>query len=469
MARIHQDNNQVLIECTENFVSTLAQMGAEDEHVTIQIFNGRFFLQDEKFIYQRETANLISSMLQYFEKRSLHGLRFSTGLNTSSINQVLNFMRTLNSADQHENPLDWLTKKLAEKDFTWVEMVKAPEKSPEEQAPEESPQEPTPDTDQQRQKIERRERARKTYSYAMSSVKEVIDKISSQKQVGVRRAVRIIQNMVEIVMVDEPVLMGLSTIHDYDDYTCTHSVNVSILSLCLGKRIGLSRRSLERLGTCGLFHDLGKVDVPREIVNKPGELSESEFVEMRKHPMYSVRRILKLKASRDLKERIIQPPFEHHLKYDLTGYPQTHRNKPVSLFGRILTIVDVYDAMTTPRVYTPVASSPDKALGFMLKGSGKFFDPILLKVFINMVGVYPVGTLLELENGEIGLVMDTPEESHGNLPRVLLLLPDGQSGYKKGKVVDLSEKDPQTGIFQKSVVRSLHPATFGIQPAQYLL
>jgi HD-GYP domain-containing protein (c-di-GMP phosphodiesterase class II) len=469
MAKIHQDNNQVIIECIENFLSSLIPFGEEDTQVTIQVFNDRFVLQGEKFIYHRETANLISNMLQYFEKRGLHGLRFSTGLNSSSFNQVLDFMRTLNSADQQEEPLDWLTRKIAEKGITWVKILDAPEKDPWDQDPEETPSQPDPEMARKKQIVERRKRARKTYSHAMTSVKDVLGKLSSNKQAGVRRTIRIVQNMVETVMVDEPVLMGLSTIHDYDDYTCTHSVNVSILALCLGKRIGLSRKSLGLLGTCGLFHDLGKVDVPNEIINKPGKLNNQEFEEIQKHCQYSVRQILKLKASPQLKEKIILPPFEHHLKYDLTGYPRTHRKKPVSLFGRILTIVDVYDAITTPRIYCPVAESPSHALGLMLRGSGKFFDPILLKVFINMLGVYPMSTLLELDNGDLGLVMETPDESPGDLPRVQLLLPDGQGGYEKGKVVDLSEKDPRTDKYLINIVQSLNPATYGIQPVKFFL
>jgi HD-GYP domain-containing protein (c-di-GMP phosphodiesterase class II) len=197
-------------------------------------------------------------------------------------------------------------------------------------------------------------------------------------------------------------------------------------------------------------------------------LTPEEFEEIEKHPLMSVSQILKLHAYRDLKAKILLPPFEHHLKYDLSGYPRLNRKKPVSLFGRILTITDVFDAITSPRVYRPTPFSPDRALGIMLEGAGKDFDPILLKVFINMLGVYPVGTVLRLDTGEIGMVVATPEDRGNARPEIALLVPDGQGGYKKGQVVDLAEQDPQTGSFQRNIAESIHPSTYGIQAPAFL-
>jgi HD-GYP domain-containing protein (c-di-GMP phosphodiesterase class II) len=182
-----------------------------------------------------------------------------------------------------------------------------------------------------------------------------------------------------------------------------------------------------------------------------------------------VRQIIKLRASRDLKAKILLPPFEHHLKYDLSGYPQTDQKRPVSLFGRILAIADVFDAMTSPRIYRPEVISPDRALGLMLEKAGKDFDPILLKVFINMLGTYPVGTVLQLDTKELGLVVDMPKEGDPTRPQVMLLVDDKQGGFGRGKVVSLAERNPDTGEFRRNFVKSYHPSTFGIQPAEFLL
>jgi HD-GYP domain-containing protein (c-di-GMP phosphodiesterase class II) len=256
---------------------------------------------------------------------------------------------------------------------------------------------------------------------------------------------------------------------DYDDYTYTHSVNVAILSLCLGKRIGLSRISLSHLAICGLVHDLGKMDIPKSILTKKGRLTDDEFKVMQTHPQRSLHQILKLQAPLDLKTKILLPPFEHHLKYDLSGYPKMPNKKSVSLFGRILALADVFDALTSPRIYRPEAYSPDLALNYMLKKSGKDFDPILLKVFINMLGVYPVGTLLKLDTKEIGIV--TRSSNHGNCarPYITLLVQNGDGKFRKGGIVDLNEINPKTGLFERNIIRSCHPSNFGIQPADYIL
>ena len=246
-------------------------------------------------------------------------------------------------------------------------------------------------------------------------------------------------------------------------------MNVAVLSLCLGNRIGLSKNSLEHLGICGLFHDLGKVDIPREILTKPGRLTEGEWTEMRRHPLASVRQILRLRASHGVKSKILLAPFEHHVKYNLSGYPKVDLKKDVSLFGRILQIADVYDAITSIRAYRDHALSPDQAVSLMMEGSGTDFDPILLKVFAIMMGTYPVGSLLELDTGEIGVVLDYPMQTGGSLPRVILLEKDEQGVLNRGEVVSLAEKDSATGAQQRNIVKSLNPASYGIQPSTFIL
>ena len=258
------------------------------------------------------------------------------------------------------------------------------------------------------------------------------------------------------------------TINAYDNYTFAHSVNVSILAMYIGKGLGLPKEILERLGICGLFHDLGKIVWPHELLNKVGALSEDEFKQIRQHSLNSTRLIVQQMAvSVHRKGRMLLPPFEHHLKYDLTGYPDIGWKKPLSLCGRILAIADVYDALTSPRVYRKEAMSADRALGLMLQGSGTVFDPILLKVFINMLGVYPIGTLLELDGGELALVSKRPTSDDIARPWVVLLKSDGNSGYQRGEEIDLANKDT-TGEYRRKIMASMNPTTYNIQPAEIL-
>ena len=449
--KIHQSDNPLLLECVAEFVHSIIQCCAEEDRLTVQISRGRFYLQGETLTYRPDNLTLVQDMLQYFKQRGLTGLRFFASVREAASGQIVAFAHLLNNADRQEEPLAWLLLQMQEGNYPWVEIVLEADSSL------------TAHTS------ERGEKARRTYSYAMTSIQEVAQKMTSQQRAGVQKAKRMIQNMVDILVEEDSVLLGMSTIRDYDDYTYTHSVNVAILSMCMGKRIGLSWISMERLGICGLFHDLGKVEISHDLIIKPGKLTDEEYDQIKEHSLNSVRQIVKLNALRDLKARIILPPFEHHLKYDLSGYPQTDRKKPVSLFGRILTITDIFDAMTSPRIYRPVALSPDRVLTMMLEGAGTEFDPILLKVFINMLGVCPVGTLLLLDTGEMGLVMETPAEAVAGRPLIVLLCQGGKGEFRKGAVVNLSERDPQSGAFRRNIVNSLHPSAYGIQPVDFLV
>ena len=447
--RIHQDNNQLVKVCVERFQDNMATLNLEGE-LKLWISEGRFFVQTERLHYRKELIRIVHAMLDFFNRRSLQGVCFTPQTSNAPLEEIVAFVRILIQSVEKSAPASWLEKQMEVVKWPWLRILKGLEF-------------------QRGSEKDLREKARNTYFHALTSVKDVVQRVSVQGHAGIRKAKRMVQNMVDCLSQDESLFLCLSTIKDYDDYTYSHSVNVAVLSLCLGSRIGFSRTSLEHLGICGLFHDLGKVEVPHEILSKPGHLTQDEWQQMQNHPMASVRQILKLHASHDLKSKIILAPFEHHIKFDLSGYPHVLFKNKVSLFGRILQIADVYDAITSPRAYRSSYLSPDQAIGFMMKGAGKDFDPVLLKVFAIMMGTYPVGSLLVLDTGEMGIVADYPMESGGHLPRVVLLKKEGEGPYTRGEMIDLSEKDAQTGALRRNVVKSLNAASHGIQPASFLL
>ncbi len=131
--------------------------------------------------------------------------------------------------------------------------------------------------------------------------------------------------------------------------------------------------------------------------------------------------------------------------------------------------MDVFDAITSHRIYRSEAISPDQALSMMSESAGKDFDPILLKAFINMLGVYPVGTLVKLNTGEIGLVSENPEQSDGMHPLVTILIPADEQGYTRGETVDLSEREASDGRYKRSVLKTYNPALFGVQPSEFII
>jgi len=447
--RIHQDNNQLVKVCVERFRETIAGLEPENE-LKLWISEGRFYVQTERLHYRKELVRIIHAMFDFFNRRAIDGMIFTPQISGTPLEEIVAFFRILIQSVEKAAPASWLEKQMEVARWPWLRILKGLEV-------------------QRRSEMDLREKARNTYFHALSSVKDVVQRVSVQGHAGIRKAKRMVQNMVDCLSQNESLFLCLSTIKDYDDYTYAHSVNVAVLSLCLGNRIGFSRTSLEHLGICGLFHDLGKVDIPHEILAKPGHLTEDEWHQMQNHPMSSVRQILKLHASHDLKSKIVLAPFEHHIKFDLSGYPHVLFKNKVSLFGRILQIADVYDAITSPRAYRSTFLSPDQAINFMMKSAGKDFDPVLLKVFAIMMGTYPVGSLLELDTGEWGIVSDYPMESGGHLPRIVLLQKESDGSYKRGETIDLSEKDPHTGSLRRNVVKSLNAAAQGIQSASFLL
>lgn len=453
--RIHSSSHKLVLERLKNFTESLA-ICMHEETLSLKISNNRLFIQDEKIPYSRTTKNLIDNLVRYLNVRGLDGLQFSRAARQASSKDILTFIHLLDIAGQRQSPLDVLISSLDEKNISWVTVIKKPSKVQEVEPPSIT------------EEAERLERARKDYTYFMACFKEVAGKVTSKGRVGMRKTVRVVQDMVSHIIEDDEVYSAISTLRVFDDYTFTHSVNVAILSMCIGRRINLSRRSLERLGICGLFHDLGKIEVPYSVLNKPGKLDENEFKLLQEHSLNSARLIVRLKASRDRKSKILLPPFEHHLKYNLSGYPHANWKKPLTLFGRIIAIADVYDAVTSPRVYRKSVMSPDRALGLMFDGAGTDFDPILIKVFIQLLGVYPVGTLLRLDNDDLALVIRSSRKEWEKRPLVCIMKEDLLGNYYKTKTIDLAERDSKKGDYVRKIIETYHPSTFGIQAVEHI-
>jgi HD-GYP domain-containing protein (c-di-GMP phosphodiesterase class II) len=259
----------------------------------------------------------------------------------------------------------------------------------------------------------------------------------------------------------------MTAIKDYDEYTYHHSVNVSILTIALGQRLGLSKKILTELGVVALFHDIGKVEIPSDVLNKSTNFTEDEWKLMKRHPVWGVKAILKLRGLDSTTIRSAIVAFEHHMNYDLSGYPKVRKKySELDFYSRIVSLVDQYDAMTSSRVYSRIPLSPDKALSIMMERANTQLDPLLFKFFINMVGVFPIGTLVMLDSREMGLVYES-DIVFADRPRVLIII-DKKGDRVNGPVVSLTEKDGN-GRYYRSIVKTLDPNKYKINLAEYLL
>lgn len=452
--RVHDEENVTLQEGAQEFADLSAMLGSGEPELRFEILRGRLIFQGEKIPLRPKSARMLDQIARFMEGLGVRGFSLQVesflAMRGNGTDPALVLARLLGDAARASDPPAALFEGVTSRGLDWMEIIPIPQKAD---------AEPT---------REKRVMARQAYAHGMESLKDVAQKLAGDQRAGIGKTVRVAQEMVDLIVEDDSLLMTLSTLRTYDDYTFHHSVNVAILSMCLGNAIHLSKPSLERLAVCGMLHDLGKVEIPVHILNKPGRLTSGEFEEIKKHSLNSALQILKIKASRERRARLIAPPFEHHLKYDMSGYPRSPRKTSLSLFGRILTIADVYDAITSPRKYRESVMSPDEALGYMLKGSGTDFDPVLLKVFIRMMGIFPVGTMVLLDTGEIGLVRGGAPGGPSDRPMLIHLVPDPDKGFQKGQELDMTEIDPKTRAFKRNIVRSFHPSTFGVQPADFL-
>jgi putative nucleotidyltransferase with HDIG domain len=280
---------------------------------------------------------------------------------------------------------------------------------------------------------------------------------------------RWMQSIFNHLVDDESFVYGLTNIKNYDEYTLNHSVNVCILAVALGRRLGLTREELSDLGVSAFLHDLGKLEVPKEILDKPAVLSDEERNIVEGHVHHGAEKLIELKSARRLPLRAVQVALEHHLKVDMSGYPKYVRKKTTSLFSKIVKIVDYFDAITTKRVYRPGVMTREEALAVMRKKSGDEFDPLLIKVFSSMIGAYPIGSLVVLDGGEIGIVFEANPHPAFQLRPKVKIISDLKKNMLDGEIVDLAEIDPSTTKFKRSIVKSLNADKYGINVSEYFL
>lgn len=309
----------------------------------------------------------------------------------------------------------------------------------------------------------------KIFFLGIHLLKDIFGKLEDQAAVNLNLIRRWMQSVFDLILDDEYFTYGLTNTKNYDDYMLNHSVNVCVLSLALGRRLGLNRAELIELGVSGLLHDMGKLSVSKEIRNKPGKLSDDEREEMEKHVLFGAEMLFRLRQFRHIPIRAIQVALEHHAKIDLTGYPHYVRKKTLPLFSRIVKIVDSYDALTTRLVYRPRVFTKEEALSVMVSKSEEEFDPLLLKAFVAMIGVYPIGSFVALNTGELGIVFESNAQTSFVLRPKVKLITDPQGNRLNGPLVDLAAVDPRTKRFKRTIVKSLDPDKYGLKVSDFFL
>ncbi|MDB4876099.1 MAG: hypothetical protein JWM41_2545 [Gemmatimonadetes bacterium] len=314
-----------------------------------------------------------------------------------------------------------------------------------------------------------RERAKRTYAQSVAATRELMSSVRMGGSPNIKKMKRVVQGIVDQILNEETSLIGLTTIRDYDEYTFTHSVNVCIFSVALGKRLGLTKLQLYDLGMAALFHDIGKSRVPQSILNKSGGLTDEEWRLIASHPWLGVLALFQVRGAQDLPYRSMIVAHEHHMKRDLTGYPRPIRDRQLSMFSKIVAIADGFDAATSRRAYQTVPFTPAQVMLEMRDNPRRGMDPVIVKAFINLTGIYPVGTLVILDTFELGIVHAVnPLQEMLSRPVVRIVSDQQGNVVYPGTLVDLADRNAD-GVFLRTIIKTENPDRYGIRVGDYFV
>lgn len=315
-----------------------------------------------------------------------------------------------------------------------------------------------------------REVAKRTYSQGVAVTKEAINSVRLGRAPNIKRVKRAVQMIVDQVLTNETSLMGLTTLRDYDEYTFTHSVNVAIFAVALGRKIGLSKLQLFDLGLTALLHDIGKARLPIDILNKVEGLTEDEWRILQSHTWRGGLTLFGLRGYDEIPYRSILVAHEHHMKVDLTGYPKAIRPRTLGIFSRLVAVADGYDAATSRRTYQTVPIEPDEVLREMWNNPRRGYDQLVVKALINLLGIYPVGTCVILDTFEVAVVTAAnPDPGLLGRPMATIVTdPVGATLPPPGIPVDLAARGDD-GAFLRSIVKVTNPERFGLSVGGYVI
>lgn len=286
-------------------------------------------------------------------------------------------------------------------------------------------------------------RARRLHGEANKIVRHMMDDVRLGQQIQVERIEPLVENMVDSIFRNQDALLPLARLKNHDDYTFEHSVSVCALLVAFGRGMKLPRETIKEMALGGLLHDVGKARIPDNILNKPAKLTDDEFARMQSHVAQSV---ILLKQTPGVSDIAMRVAAEHHERFDGTGYPQRLKAETISLYGQMASIVDVYDAISSERVYHR-GMPPTQALKKLLEWSSHHFDPQLVQAFIRAIGIYPTGTLVQLDSKRIGVVVEQNEEKLLE-PVVKVFYHAGQQHYIPPEIVDLSKVQDRIASFE---------------------
>lgn len=306
-------------------------------------------------------------------------------------------------------------------------------------------------------------RAKEVHQVTLETARRTLSAARLGRQVSIDLVAGAAEGMVESIRRNPDALVSLAQIKGYDEYTYVHSVNVGVLITSLAHAMGYSEEDLRQTCIGGLLHDIGKMRVPEEILNKPGKFTDREFAIMKKHPEDGLAILKNLQDIPALAKTVI---IEHHERYNGQGYPHGRSQGEIHEVGHIAAVADVYDAMTTDRVYRP-AWTPQRTLGMIFQGCDIEYSRRIVELFTRHLGIYPVGSFVRLANGEMGVVVRV-DKGEMLTPDMLVLFDHRGNRLPKPLEYRLFTMQKQENGHRYRIERSLNPCDFDVVVGDYI-
>ncbi|MCL7942444.1 HD-GYP domain-containing protein [Marinobacter sp. ATCH36] len=305
--------------------------------------------------------------------------------------------------------------------------------------------------------------ARMSYTEAKATAKNIMSSLRLGRTLEMNQIHQVVGSCVDSVLRNDNALLLLTKIKNKDEYTAEHCINVSILSAAFAKHLGLLEGEIRTVALCGLLHDVGKMRIDDEILNKPGALTPEEFAVMKNHTTFG-RDVLA--ALPRLAHSAVDVAYSHHERMDGKGYPRGLAGHQIPLFAKIVGLVDTYDAITSSRVYDKGRASME-ALQIIHRNKGAQFDAELAVEFIRMIGVYPPGSIVEMANDEVGIVVASHPTSKLK-PRVLLVRDANKHALATFREVDLLKGTLDSAGQPYKIAREVPDESYGIVMKEFI-
>ncbi len=439
---LYPEKHPELMAAFKRLVEHLTRYLEERPELTFAMHESDLFIEHELLVKESMTYK---QFIHECETINLGGITFKKNINQTDLEKLIDNMCIDQKTLENEGGIE---KRLSASGVTSITVSSASKVQAEKE------------DDKSK---EDKQASKEVYNSAVHAITDIMNSAKLGQSVNVIKAEKTVNTLIEAIFGKRLNILGLTAIKSYDETTFFHSVNTCILGISLGGDLSLPHDKLSVLGTAALLHDIGKVNIPQSITNKPGSLSLEEFEIMKRHTAEGAEILSKMPGMHKLSMIVA---YEHHAGYDLKGYPKLTNKQRPHLFSRIVQVCDSYDAGTSIRPFKN-GRLPDQILAEMIRQSGQAFDPVIMKMFVQTLSIYPVGSLVLLDSGEIAVVIKSNPK---DLARPDVKIAQDEDGNtvepEKAKIVNLSEKTKKK-TFKLSIINVIDPWELGIDVVQF--